>query len=58
MRHGFVVTETLVVALFTVIVSVIFDNESDGMITRVIYSESNNTTECAKSYPKIIFTDR
>ena len=55
MRNG--VADIILVAiigLISSIITVVFEKESNGAITKIIYD--SNSTECTK-YPKIIFTD-
>ena len=46
------------IALFSTVITIVFDNESDGAITKIIYYDTNSTVKCEKEYPKIILTDR
>lgn len=42
-RSGIIITEALIVAVITLVTTIIADRESDGAITKVIYLETNST---------------
>ena len=50
MRSGIIVTEALIVAIITLLTTVIANKESDGAITRVVYFDFNSTenNKCLK----------
>lgn len=42
-RSGIVITEALIVAVITLLTTIIADKESDGAITKIIYLDMNST---------------
>jgi len=48
-KSGIVVTETILVALLTLITTVIANKETDGAITKIVYFDENATDGCIKS---------
>ena len=52
------VVAVALIGLVSSIITVVFEKESDGVITKLVYQEANTTAECEKQYHKIILTDK
>ena len=52
------VVAVALIGLLSSLITVVFEKESDGVITKFVYQDTNTTNKCTSSEPNIIFTDK